>query len=97
MPSHADNAEVRANRIDTRVVDKDRKRVALIEMSCPWTDNRSTREAEKATKQQYPRYDVKHFNIVIDVIGGWSVDLEETTKRNAVCPLLNGSLSQLVG
>ena len=34
-------------------------------------------------KQQYPGYDVKQFNIhvVIDVLGGWSVDLEETIKE----------------
>ena len=53
-------------------------------------DNRSTKEAEKTTKygllrwelnQQYPRYDVKNFDIVIDVIEGWSMDLEETMKE----------------
>ena len=52
-------------------------------------DNRSTKEAEKTTKysllrwelkQQYPGYDVKHFNIVIDVLGGWLVDIEETER-----------------
>ena len=31
---YTENAKVRANRIDARVVDKKRKRVAVIEMSC---------------------------------------------------------------
>ena len=31
-------------------------------------------------KQQYPVYEVKQFNIIIDVLGGWSVDVEETMK-----------------
>ena len=30
--------------------------------------------------QQYPGYEVKQFNIIIDVLGGWSVDIEETVK-----------------
>ena len=81
IPVYAENAEVEANRIDERVVDKKRKQVAGIEMSCPWMDNRSTKEAEKAAKysplrwelkQQYPGYEVKQFNIIIDVLGGWS-------------------------
>ena len=48
----------------------------MIEMSCPWMDNRSTKEAEKTAKfgplrwelkQQYHGYEVKQFNIIIDV------------------------------
>ena len=31
-------------------------------------------------KQQYPGYEVKQFNIIIDVLGGWPVDVEETMK-----------------
>ena len=41
---------VRANRIDVNVVDKERKRVAVIEMSCPWMDNRAIKDAEKIAK-----------------------------------------------
>ena len=87
---YADNAEVRANRIDARVVDKKRKQVVVIEMSCPWMDNRSTKEAEKTAKygllrwelkQRYPGYEVKQFNIIIDVLEEWSVEVEETMKE----------------
>ena len=90
IPVYAEDAEVRANRIDARVVDKKRKQVVVIEMSCPWMDNRSTKEAEKTAKygplrwelkQQYPGYEVKQFNIIIGVLGGWSVELEETMKE----------------
>ena len=41
---------VRANRIDARVVDKERKRVAVIEMSCPRMDNRAIKDAVKTAK-----------------------------------------------
>ena len=53
-------------------------------------DNRAIIDAEKTAKygplrwelkQQYPGYQVKQFNIIIDVLGGWSVDVEETMKR----------------
>ena len=53
-------------------------------------DNRAIKDAEKTAKygplrwelkQQYPGYEVKQFNIIIDVLqGGWSVDVEETMK-----------------
>ena len=89
VPVYAESVMVKANRIDARIVEKERKRVAMIEMSCPWMDNRAIKDAEKTAKygplrwelkQQYPGYEVKQFNIIIDVLGGWSVDVEETMK-----------------
>ena len=80
---------VKANRIDAGVAEKERKRVVVIEMSCPWMDNRAIIDTEKTAKygplrwelkQQYPGYEVKQFIIIIDVLGGWSVDLKETMK-----------------
>ena len=77
---------VKANRIDERIVEKERKRVAVIEMRM---DNRAIKDAEKTAKygplrwelkQQYPGYEVKQFNVIIDVLRGWSVDVEETMK-----------------
>ena len=35
VPVFAENTEVRANRIDARIVDKVRKEILLMEMSCP--------------------------------------------------------------
>ena len=54
-------------------------------MSCPWIDNRKKKEVEKTTKyaplrlelkQQFPTYTVKQFNIIIDVLGGWSREVD---------------------
>ena len=42
--------EVRANRIDARIVNKEQKRVLAIEMSCPWLDNCEVKEMEKTQK-----------------------------------------------
>ena len=85
----SESVMVKANRIDARVIEKERKRVAVIEISCPWMDNRAIKDAEKTAKygplrwelkQQYPGYEVKQFDILVGVFGGWSVDLEETMK-----------------
>jgi len=43
---YAENTEVRANRIDARVIDKRRKRVLAVEMSCPWMNNRTAKEKD---------------------------------------------------
>ena len=59
-------------------------------MSCPWIDNRMSKDKEKTTKyaalrwelkQQYPGYEVKQYNIISDVLGGWSEDLEAKMKE----------------
>ena len=36
--------------------------------------------ADRFRRACYPGYEVKQFNIIIDVLGGWSVDVEETMK-----------------
>ena len=56
-----------------------------MEMSCPWMDNRLKKTEEKTVKygplrwemaQQYPGYIVPQQNIIIDVLGGWSRDVD---------------------
>ena len=47
IPLYADNTHVKANRID---VDKENKKVLVIEMSCPWVENMEEKDAEKITK-----------------------------------------------
>ena len=83
VPVCAESVMVKANRIDARVVEKERKRVEVIEMSCPGMDNRAIKDEEKTAKycplrwelkQQYPGYEGKQFNIITDVLGGWSGD-----------------------
>ena len=55
-------------------------------MSCPWVTNQEKKEEEKTTKygplcwelkQNYQGYKVKQYNIIMDVLGGWSRDLED--------------------
>ena len=90
VPVYAESVIVKAKRIDARIVEKERKCVAVIEMSCPWMDNRAIKDTEKTAKygplrwelkQQYTGCEVKQFNIIIDVFGGWSVDIGETMKN----------------
>ena len=50
VPVYADGIEVRANRINARIVDKEQKRVLAIEMSCPWLDNCKVKEMKKTQK-----------------------------------------------
>ena len=81
VPVYAEKTEVRANRSDARVVDKQKKKVLLLEMSCPWMANNKQKEEEKTSKyaalrwemrQQYPHYKIAQHNIIIDVLGGVS-------------------------
>jgi len=57
-------------------VDKENQSVTLLEMSCPWVENREKKEKEKTLKyaslrlelkQQYPGYRINH---TIDVLLG---------------------------
>ena len=50
IPLYADNTHVKANRIDATIVDKENKKVLVIEMSCPWVENMEGKDAEKTTK-----------------------------------------------
>ena len=71
--------------MDARIVDHERKRVATLEMSCPWINNKERKDDEKTLKygplrwelrQQFPGYEVKQYNIILDVLGGWSRELD---------------------
>ena len=46
VPVFAKHLQVRANRVDARFVDRENNEVMLIEMSCPWMDNRKQKEEE---------------------------------------------------
>ena len=45
IPLYADNTHVKANRIDATIVDKENKKVLVIEMSCPWVENSEEKDA----------------------------------------------------
>ena len=71
VPLFADTTQVKANRIDATVIDKTSKQVRGIEMSCPWLENRESKDFEKTTKysqlrleltNRYPEYNVNQYN-----------------------------------
>ena len=90
VPVFAENTEVRANRIDARIVDRKEKKVILIEMSCPWVSNREQKEQEKTDKyaplrwemrQQFPGHTITQFNVIVDVLGGYSMGTAEKVRK----------------
>ena len=91
IPVFAVSEQVRQNRVDARLIDHEKKRVLAVEMSCPWTENREKKQEEKTAKygplrwelkQQFPAgYDIRQYNIIIDVLGGWSREVDEAMKE----------------
>ena len=70
--------------------DKTNKQVRVIEMSCPWLENRESKDFEKTTKysklrleltNRYPEYKVNQYNIIMDVLGGCSKEVEKNIKE----------------
>ena len=59
-------------------------------MSCPWLENRECKDFEKTTKygqlrleltNRYPDYKVNQYNIIMDVLGGSSREVEQNIKE----------------
>ena len=50
IPLYANSTHLKANRIDVTIVDKENKKVSVIEMSCPWLEDKEEKDAEKTTK-----------------------------------------------
>ena len=50
VPLFAEKTELRANRIDERIIDKKEEKIVLIEISCPRIDNRVVNTEEKTRK-----------------------------------------------
>ena len=90
VPVYAEHTTVRANRVVARIIDHKEKKVLLVEMNCPWIDNREKKEAEKMEKygplrfeliKRYPNYKIVQLNVIMDVLGGWSKELEVQMNR----------------
>ena len=84
IPIYAEHNEVRANRIEARLVSHERKDVCTIEMSCPWIESRTKKGEERTLKygpmmwklkQRYNGYGIEQYNVIIDVLGGYSEHL----------------------
>ena len=50
VPVYAESTVVKSNRVDVRLVDKEKKEVLLMEMTCLLIGNRGKKETEKTTK-----------------------------------------------
>ena len=59
VPLFAEHQEVRANRVNARIINHVSKRVITLEMSCPWVTNREKKEEEKITKYGPLRWELK--------------------------------------
>ena len=75
--------------MDARIVNHREKIVSTIEMSCPWVENRGKKNEVKTLKYgplrwglkaQYKGYKINQYNVIIDVLGGWSVDMERSLR-----------------
>ena len=89
-PLYADTTHVTANRIDAEIVDNESKTVSVIEMSCPWVENSEAKTVEKISmygphlwelQQRYPSHRVTQYNIIIDVLGGFFLDVSRALKQ----------------
>ncbi|PFX11880.1 hypothetical protein AWC38_SpisGene24251 [Stylophora pistillata] len=84
VPIYADQQEASCSSVDARIVNHMCKRVVTLEMSCPWVNTQTRKDEEKTLKygplrwelrQQFPGYEVKQYNIIMDALEGWSWEL----------------------
>ena len=90
VPIYGEYQDLRANRVDARIVNHQEKKVIAMEMNFPWVSNRQKKTSEKTMKyapfrwelkQKYPGYEISRYNIIVDVLGGWSTDVEVAVKE----------------
>ena len=76
--------------MDARFIDHEKEKFPAVEMSCPWTENREKKQEEKTIKygplrwelkQQFPGYDIRQYNIIIDVLGACSTEVDEAMRE----------------
>ena len=75
--------------MDARIVDKERKTATLLEMSCPWIENRIETEGRGENLQVRPttignqeavpklQCKITQINIIMNVLGGCSKGLRD--------------------
>lgn len=81
----AEYNEVKANKVDARIVDHQGKTVTTLEMRCPRIQNREKKDEGKVLKygplrwelkQQFMGHRITQYNIIINVLGGCSSSTE---------------------
>ena len=71
IPIYAEHNEVRANRIDARLVSHERKEEKTLKYGPMMWE----------LKQRYNGYRVEQYNVIIDVLGGYSKHLEKSVRK----------------
>lgn len=66
-------------------MDRKKKVVSMLEMSCPWMENRESKMQEKTQKYelktQFKGFKIHQHNIILDVLGGYSKELKDTVRQ----------------
>ena len=93
---YAKHQEVRVNRVHACIVNHKTKQVITLETGCPWIGNKVKKSEEKTLKYGPLRwqlgYQVQQCSIIINMLGGWSKDLNETVHR-----LVGGRAKEVIG
>ena len=78
VPVYGEYKDLRANRIDARIVNHQEKKIIAMEMSCPWVSHCHKKTTEKTMKYaplrwelkpKYPGYESSQCNIIVYVLG----------------------------
>ena len=86
VPLFTEHQEVRADRVDACITNHVSKRVITLKMSCPWVTIWEKKKEEKTLKyrplrlelkQNHQGYNVKQCDIIMNVLRGWSLHLED--------------------
>ena len=94
IPEYTDQEEEiderKRKRPDGKILLKDEKIIYVVEMSVPWISNREKKYCEKVQKYEhirrnlkinYPEYTVDQITMIIDVLGGYSKELESNINK----------------
>ena len=98
IPVFTEHQDWRANRIDAKIIDRKKRQVVVLEISCPWIESKSEQEEEKTLKysplrwehkQLYPGYEIHQVNIIIDVFTRKVGNLQAYVNLNFVNKILH--------
>ena len=91
VPLYVCTTLICSNKIDVTIIDKkNKKQFSVLEVNCPWVENREVKDNERTAKysqlrlelmNRYPGYQVLQCNIIIDVLGGYSREVEHSIKE----------------
>ena len=89
IPIYAEHNDVRANRIDARLVSHERKEICHLN-KLPRIESRAKKNEEKSLKngpmmwefkRRYSGYRVEQYKVIVEVLGGYSRHLEKWVRE----------------